>query len=163
MTSFDYIVLSIVGFSVLVSMMRGFVKELLSLISWVAAFLIARFYTTELAPLLPKGIPSEGLRLFAAFIILFLSTLLVSSLLSIAVSQIFRKTGLNGLDRFLGAIFGILRGLLIVCVLVFLAGLTSLPKEPLWRDAMFSPPLEKLVTSALQWLPDSISKYVKYD
>ena len=77
--------------------------------------------------------------------------------------SIIRKIGLNWLNRSLGGMFGLARGLLIVCVLVFLAGLTNLPKEELWTNAMFSAPLEVLVKSMLPWLPQSVTKHVKYD
>jgi membrane protein required for colicin V production len=56
-----------------------------------------------------------------------------------------------------------MRGLLIVCVLVFLAGLTNLPKDARWVNAMFSPPLEALVKTALPWMPQAVAKHVKYD
>jgi len=163
MTSFDYAVLAIIGLSILLSMMRGFVREILSLVSWVVAFFVAKFYTLELAPLLPKEIPSESLRLLAAFLILFLATLLVSSLLAIALAQVFKHLGLNWVDRFLGAFFGLARGIVIVGVLVLLAGLTSLPKDGRWRNAMFSAPLEAMVVSVLPWFPHDIAKHVKYD
>ncbi|HWU83355.1 MAG TPA: CvpA family protein, partial [Methylophilaceae bacterium] len=75
MTSFDYAALAILGISILLSMMRGLVREVLALASWIAAFFVARLYTLELAPLLPDSIPSEALKFLAAFIILFLATL----------------------------------------------------------------------------------------
>lgn len=163
MTGFDYAVLAIVGISVLISMMRGFVREVLALAGWVAAIVIARFYAAELAPLLPQAIPSEALRVLAAFVLLFLSTLLVCSLLAIALSQVFRKTGLGWLDRGLGALFGVARGVLIVGVLVLMAGFTALPKETIWRNAMFSAPLEAMVIALLPWLPGDVAKHVQYD
>jgi membrane protein required for colicin V production len=113
--------------------------------------------------LLPRAIPTETLQYLAAFIILFLATLLVSSLLAIALSQIFEKVGLSFIDRGLGAIFGTLRGLMIVGVLVFLGGLTDFPKQSAWRNAMFSAPLEAMVLSALPWVPKAIADRVKYD
>jgi membrane protein required for colicin V production len=162
MTIFDYAVLAIVGLSILLSMMRGFLREILSLAGWVAAFFVAKFYTLELAPLLPEAIPTESLRLLAAFVILFLATLLVGSLLAIALSEVFKKIGLGWLDRWLGAVFGLARGVIIVGVLVMLAGLTSIPQDARWRNAMFSAPLEALVTQALPWLPQGVSRHINF-
>lgn len=156
-------VLAIVGLSIVVSMMRGAVKEMLAIFGWVAAFYVAKTYSPLLAPLLPEDIPTEALKTLAAFLILLVAVLLINSFFSIAVSSLVRKVGLGWLNRFLGVIFGFAKGLLIICVLVFLAGLTSLPKEKLWTDAMFSSPLEVLVKSALPWLPDSVTKHVKFD
>lgn len=163
MTFFDYAVLSVIGLSILLSILRGFLRETLSLAGWVAAFFVAKLYTLELAPLLPEAIPGEGLRLLAAFLILFLVTLLISSLLAIALAEVFKKIGLGWLDRILGALFGLARGVIIVGVAVLLAGLTALPREPFWRNAMFSAPFEAMVLSALPWLPQGIAKHINYD
>lgn len=163
MTIFDYAVLGLVGISVLLSMLRGFVRETLALAGWVAAFVVAKLYTTQLAPLLPQAIPTEALRLLAAFLILFLATLLVSSLLAIALSEVFKQIGLRWLDRWLGAVFGLARGIMIVGVLVLLAGLTSLPQDPRWRNAMFSAPLEAMVGVVLPWLPYDFSRHIRYE
>ncbi len=163
MTVFDYAVLAIVGLSVIFSVMRGMVKEVLSILGWVAAFYVGRTYTSQLVPLMPPDIPSESLRVLVAFLVLFMATLLVATLLAIAISAVFKKIGLGWLNRFLGAFFGVFRGILIVCILVFLAGLTELPKDVRWKNAMFSSPIEALVVSLLPWLPEDITKYVKYD
>jgi membrane protein required for colicin V production len=163
MTSFDYAVLLIIGISIVVSMMRGAVRELLAIAGWLVAIYIAKTYSTQLLPLLPADIPTEPLKLLAANVILFLGVLLISSLLCIALSSLIKKIGLNWLNRGIGAVFGFTRGLLIVCVLVFLAGLTSLPKDARWTNAMFSSPLEALVKSALPMLPQAIAKHVKYN
>lgn len=163
MTSFDYVVLTIIGLSIILSMMRGLVREALAIMGWVAAFYVAKTYANEILPMMPVDIPTEPLRILAAFLVLFLATLLVASLLGIALSAIFKKIGLGWLNRLLGAVFGLARGILIVCIIVFLAGLTNIPKDARWRNAMFSAPTEALVISMLPWVPISIAKHVKYD
>ena len=163
MTSFDYAVLIIIGLSVLFSMMRGSVREVLSLAGWVVAFYVGKTYTKLLIPLLPDAIPTESLKVLAAFVILFLATLIVASLISITLSQLINKIGLGWINRLLGGVFGLVRGLLIVGILVLLAGLTSIPKEPLWRNAMFSAPFEAFVIKCLPWVPENIAKLVQYD
>lgn len=163
MTIFDYAVLIILGLSVIFSVMRGMVREVLSILGWVAAFYVGRTYTDQLLPMMPADIPSESLRMLAAFLVLFLSTLLLASILGIALSTIVSKIGLGWFNRALGALFGALRGLLIVCVVVFLAGLTDVPKDLRWRNAMFSAPIEALVIAMLPWIPENIAKQVKYD
>ncbi|MDO9282944.1 MAG: CvpA family protein [Methylotenera sp.] len=163
MTSFDYVVLIIIGLSIIFSVMRGMVREVLAILGWVAAFYVGRTYTDQVLPMMPIDIPSESLRVLAAFLVLFLATLLLASLLGIALSAIIRKVGLGWFNRLLGAMFGVIRGLLVVCVLVFLAGLTSAPQDERWRNAMFSAPIEALVISILPWIPENIAKHVKYD
>jgi membrane protein required for colicin V production len=163
MTSFDYVVLGVVGLSVLLSVMRGFIREVLALAGWIAAFFVAKIYMLELLPLLPQAIPTESLRLLVAFLILFLATLLVCTLLAITLSQIFKKIGLGWLDRIFGGVFGLMRGIVIVGILVFLGGFTTAPKDMRWRNAMFSAPLEYVVISLLPWFPSDVAKHIKYD
>ena len=163
MTSFDYTVFIIIGACIIISMMRGAVREMLSIIGWLAALYVAKTYSTQLVPLLPQDIPTDSLRILAAFLILFLGVLLVVSLLSIALSSVLEKIGLSWLNRFFGALFGFAKGLLIVCILVFLAGLTSIPKDVRWTNAMFSSPLEALIKAALPFMPQKVAQYVKYD
>ena len=163
MTSFDYTVLLIIGISIVVSMMRGAVREVLAIMGWLAAIYVAKMYATQLIPLLPADIPTEALKILAAHIIVFFAVLLVASLLTIALSSLIKKIGLNWLNRGIGAVFGFVRGLLIVCVLVFLAGLTSFPKDARWTNAMFSSPLEALVKTILPFVPKIVAKHIKYD
>jgi membrane protein required for colicin V production len=163
MTSFDYVVLTIIGLSIILSVMRGLLREVLAIMGWVAAFYVAKTYANEILPMMPAAIPTEPLRILAAFLVLFLATLLVANLLAIALSAIFKKIGLGWLNRLFGAVFGLARGVLIVCIIVFLAGLTNIPKDARWRNAMFSAPTEALVVSMLPWVPISIAKHVKYD
>lgn len=163
MTVFDYTVLIIIGLSVFLGIMRGLVREVLGLVGWVAAFFIAKTYSSQLVPMMPIDIPTDGLKILAAFLVVFLATLLAASLLAIALSAIFNKIGQGWLNRLLGVFFGLTRGVVIVCIIVFMAGLTDITKDSRWRDAMFSAPIEALVLNVLPWLPESIAKYVKYD
>jgi membrane protein required for colicin V production len=163
MTSFDYTVLVIIGISIVVSIMRGAVREMLAIIGWITAIYVAKTYAAQLIPLLPADIPTEALKVLAAYIIVFFGVLLIASLLIIALSSLIKKIGLNWFNRGVGAVFGFARGLLIVSVLVFLAGLTSLPKDTRWTNAMFSSPLEALVKSTLPFMPQVVAKHVKYD
>jgi membrane protein required for colicin V production len=163
LTGFDYIVIATVVFCVLVSMMRGAVKEMLAIVGWVVAFYIAKAYSTTLAAFLPEAIPTEALKTLIAFLILLIAVLVLSGLVAMAISSVVSQIGLGWLNRFVGVIFGFAKGMLIACLLVFLAGLTSLPKEPMWTDALLSDPLEMLVESTLPWLPEGISEHVKFD
>ena len=163
MTVLDYTILTIIGISILLGMLRGLVREALNLLAWVAAFWVANAYTVEIASLLPAAIPTESVRVLAAFVILFLGALLMMSLVTIALAELVKTLKLGAYDKGLGAMFGLMRGLLIVLALVLLAGLTSLPHQGVWRNAMFSAPLEALAADVKPWLPDGLSKRVSYD
>lgn len=162
MTIFDYAVLTIIGLSVFLSIMRGLVHEVLAILGWITAFLVAKTYATDLLPMLPDTIPTDALRMLAAFLVLFLGTLLITSFIAIVLSALLNKLGLGWFNRLLGVFFGFARGIIIVCILVFLAGLTQIPQDMRWRNAMFSAPAEALVLSFLPWLPESIAKHVHY-
>jgi membrane protein required for colicin V production len=163
MTAFDYAVLAIIGLSVLLSVWRGALRELLALAGWVVAFVLAQRYAVAVALLLPDSIPAPELKLLAAFAIVFFSVLLLMSLLAIGLVQLIRAVGLSPLDRALGALFGLARGLLIVLVLVLAAGLTTLPRQAAWRDAMFSAPFEAAAIAVKAWLPAEFARRVSYD
>lgn len=162
MTWVDYAALAIVGISVLLSVVHGFVRELLALASWIVAFVAAQIYATALAPLLPAALPNPALRLLVAFLIIFLAALIAMTMLAIAVSSLIRKAGLGVADRVLGAVFGLVRGFAIVIMMVLLAGLTALPRQPAWRHAMVSAPLETLANAVKVWLPYDLAKHINY-
>jgi membrane protein required for colicin V production len=162
MTVFDYAVLAIVGLSVMLSIIRGLVREVLALLAWVVAFVAASLFGGRLAALLPAGIPSEELRLLAAFVGIFFVVLLLMGLLAVLISRLVKSAGLSVEDRILGGMFGLARGLVIVMVLVLLAGLTALPKKPEWRGATFSPPLEALAMVIQNWMPADVANRINY-
>ncbi len=132
----DYAILAVIALSALISVIRGFVREFLSLVVWIAAFWIALRFAEPLSLHLDDYIASPSIRLVAAFAALFVTTLLVGALLNFLVGQLVGKTGLSGTDRFLGIFFGIARGLLVVAILVLAAGLTALPRESWWQESL---------------------------
>ncbi len=162
MTAFDYVVLAILVASVVISTLRGLVKEVLSLVAWLAAFVIANRYGADLAALLPQAVPAGTLRLVMGFGVLFIGTLLLASLVNLAIAHIITALGLKIVDRGLGGVFGLARGVLIVMTLVIVAGLTDLPRQPVWRDALLSGLAESAVRIFKPWLPDDWARHVNF-
>jgi membrane protein required for colicin V production len=161
-TAFDYAVLVIVGSSVVISVMRGFAREVLALAGWVIAF----FAATALSGPVSKAftvVSDPSLRVLAAFLAVFVVTLIAASLLGMVISRLLKSAGLGAEDRLLGGFFGLARGMLIVLVIVLLAGLTALPRQPAWTDAMLSPPLEALAGTIKPWLPQVVAGHLSYD
>jgi membrane protein required for colicin V production len=163
MTTFDYAVLVIVGISILISVLRGLVREVLALLAWVAAFATATLVGADVGAMMPRAIPTEELRLLTWFLIVFVGVLLVMSLAAMTISRLVKGAGLGVEDRMFGMLFGLARGALIVLVLVLLGGLTPLPRDPMWRNAMLSSPLESLAVYVKAWLPGDLSRRIKYD
>jgi len=161
-TIIDIIVLAIIGISIAFGVWRGLVREVLALVAWVAAFLIANLLAPDAAKLLPRAMANEELRLLVSFVVVFIVALIGLSVLAIMASRLVRIIGLGAADRMVGGFFGMARGLLVVMILVLLAGLTTVPRQPMWRDAVLSGPLETFAGYIKAWLPADLSKRIRY-
>ena len=162
LTGFDYAVLVIVGLSLLIGLLRGAVKEVLSLAGWVAAFLVANAFAGYLAVNLTPLTSNPALRTVAAYGVLFFATLLLFMLLKIAFSELIKAMGLGGVDRLLGLFVGAARGVLIVLITVLAAGMTTLPQEPFWRSAVSAAWFEILAVTVRPWLPGEIARRINF-
>jgi membrane protein required for colicin V production len=162
MTVIDIAVLVVVGISVLIGVLRGLVREVLALVAWVGAFLLANLLAPDAAKLLPQTMASEEILLLVSFVVVFIVALVGLSVLAIIGSKVVKVVGLGPADRVVGGFFGLTRGVLIVMILVLLAGLTSLPRQPMWRNAALSGPLEACAGYVKGWLPADLSKRIKY-
>ena len=163
MTLVDITVVVIVALSILVSLIRGLVREVLALAAWIVAVVAANLLAAPVAPWLPDAMPGEDLRLLAAFACVFVVVLLAMSVLAMLASKLVKSAGLGLEDRLLGGAFGFARGMLVVLVVVLLAGLTSLPRQPVWRNAVLSGPLETLAVHSKAWLPADLAQRITYE
>jgi membrane protein required for colicin V production len=161
-TIFDYFVLFVLAASLIISLVRGLVKEMLSLASWIVAFVVANAYGAPLAALLPQAVPGEVIRLILAFIVLFIGARLLMGLLSMAVGALIEAGGLTLADRLLGAIFGLGRGLVIVLAAVILCGMTSIPQQDFWKRALLSPWAEDGARTVKPFLPAALAQHVQF-
>ncbi len=162
MTVFDYAVLAIVAASILLGAWRGLVSEVLALAAWVAALLAGRALAPEMAPVFGEWLQEPALRYAAAFVAIVVAVLVAAALLRLALSKLLRAIGLGPLDRFLGAVFGVARGVLVVLLCVLIGGLTALPQQAWWRQAWLAPPLETAVLAVKPWLPAAVAKRIRY-
>jgi membrane protein required for colicin V production len=161
-TIFDYLVLFVLVASIIISMMRGLVREVLSLAGWVVAFVVANAYAAALATMLPPVVPGEVLRLILAFIALFIGVRILMGLLAMALGALLDAGGLSIVDRLLGAVFGFCRGLVIVLAAVILCGMTSLPQQAFWKDALLSPLAETGARTVKPFLPAAMAQHVNF-
>ncbi|MDV6343709.1 CvpA family protein [Nitrosomonas sp. Is37] len=163
MTIFDYIVLGIVSISVLLSITRGVVREVVSLLGWIIAFFVASHYAANFEPLLPQTVEDGSLRMLIVFVMTFFVALVVVMVCSLLLSKLVNSVGLGFIDRILGAVFGFARGVLIVLFIALAAGFTTLPQQSFWQQALLREPLEMIATQAIPWLPQDLKEHISFN
>jgi len=160
MTEFDYALIGIVSISVLLGLWRGAVYEVLSILGWPLAFLASRYAAPQLATAIPIG--TEQTRVTVSYVGVFIAVLLLWAILAWLFSKLGKAVGLGLVDGMLGGVFGVLRGVLVVIALIWVAGLTHIPEQRFWREAKYSSAAEAIALKAKLWLPDEIAQRIAY-
>jgi len=158
----DLAIVTVVLLSALVSLFRGFVREVLSLLAWVVAFWAALTFARSGAVFLEPYTTVEAARIAIAFVVILVGTLVLAGVVNYLVGRLVAGIGLSGVDRLLGVLFGVLRGGAIVAIVVFGAGLTALPAAPWWQSAQLLPPFENAALFAAGFLPADFARHVSY-
>lgn len=159
----DCAILGIIAVSSLVSVLRGFVREALSLVGWILGFWAALSFSGPVAVLLVDAIGAPAVRQAVAFFALLVATLMLTALANLMAARLVVSTGLTGTDRTLGIVFGMARGTVIVAVLVMLAGLTALPHDPWWRESVLIKRFEVLAVEIRSVLPPEMAAYFNFN
>jgi membrane protein required for colicin V production len=161
-TGFDFVLLAILAISAILGLVRGLLKEVLSLVAYASAFIVAIWWGPTASDWISAWVSQSFLRMalsyFGVFIVVLLSIGLVNMTLSILIS----KTGLTPADHGLGALFGLVRGVLLILLLVTVAGFTALPNETWWKQAMFSKQVVGVVQQIKQRLPPPFGDWLPY-
>lgn len=154
MNWFDTAIITVTGLSCAFGLYRGLIKEVLSLVSWIAALLIAKGYSESVSGVLTNLIDSNGVRYAAAFAMIFIVVMMLGTFLNFLMSKILTVTGLKFADRLLGGIFGIARGALIVLVALFFSRIFMSNGEE-WQQSTIIP--HGLI--AVEWSQNFISSF----
>jgi membrane protein required for colicin V production len=134
----DIVILIITVLSSAFGLWRGLIKEVLSLLTWIAALLVSRVYSEPLAGLMTGVIENDGIRYVSAFAILFVIVMMFGTFLNFLMSKLLNVTGLKLADRLLGAGFGVARGVIIVLVIMFITSMFVSETER-WQQSRFVP------------------------
>ncbi|WP_028989183.1 CvpA family protein [Thermithiobacillus tepidarius DSM 3134] len=161
MVWFDCLIFAILLVSTIVGLLRGLVREVFSLFLWLLGFVVAIHYSPPAAQLLKPFIDTPSLRIVAAFLALFLVTVIIGNLFALLLQQILHKAGLSTVDRALGGGFGLLRAVLLAGLLVLIAQATPMAKDPWWHKSMTVPWFTPVASKLYNYLPKSLSKYLR--
>ena len=138
MTQVDNLILAVIAISSAFGVRRGFIKEIMSLLSWIAALLVSRVYSVSLASILENLIDNPSVRYVIAFSVLFVIIIMLGTLLNHFLSKLLVVTGLKIIDRLLGAVFGVARGTVIVLVFLFVLNVFVSESE-WWQQSTLIP------------------------
>jgi membrane protein required for colicin V production len=158
----DYAIIAILVVSAGISVLRGFLREALSLAGWVLAFWLALTFADDVSGLFSRYVSQPSMRHGLAFFTIVVGTLVITAIVMYLVRLIIDKTEITGTDRALGIVFGIARGVVIVAILVLLAGLTAVPKDPWWRESIFLPHFQVLAVEIQSLLPPEVAVLFQY-
>lgn len=156
MNEADWVIVAVLAVSVIVSLFRGLIKEVFSVLVWAAAVVAALQVSGPLAESLEPIVELPSARIILAFAAVFVFVLVVGGLVSFLIGQMIKRTGLSATDRLLGMIFGLARGMVIVAVAVMLARFTPFPEDPWWQESRLLPEFERLAEWSMRYMPESV-------
>ncbi|MEJ5029855.1 CvpA family protein [Comamonas sp. MYb69] len=159
MSALDWVFILILLGSVLIGAMRGLVFEVLSLISWVLAFFAARLWGAEVGMWLPMQEMDEGVRIAAGLVIVFVVAIFALGLVIRIIGKLVQIVGLRPFDRTLGALFGALRGVLLLVLIALVFMLTSMRESQIWNTSVFAPHLVSAVSVLRPWMPQEMGRH----
>ena len=138
MNEVDTAILAVTVLSFIFGLWRGLVNEVLSLVTWIAALLVARVYSEYLAGLLVNFLENDSVRYVTAFALIFVIVMMLGTLLNRMLSKLLTITGFKFVDCLLGGVFGIARGLIIVLFVVFISSVFVSQTEQ-WQQSVLMP------------------------
>jgi membrane protein required for colicin V production len=160
MSSTDWILIALLTASMLVGAWRGLVYEVLSVIGWIAAFLLAQWFAPDVAEKLPMQSSGDTLRYAAAFVLVFIASVFAAGLLSALMKRLISAVGLRPVDRILGAVFGVFRGLILLLALSVVVHMTALQESDWWVESKGGPMLITLLKGLRPMLPEKFGAYL---
>ena len=160
MAVLDWVFGAVLLVSFLVGAWRGLVFEVLSLITWVAAFILAQWFAPDVAQMLPMSGAGEAVRYAAGFVLTFVAAVFAGGLVAVLVKKLISVAGLAPADRMLGAVFGLVRGVVGLLALTVVVAMTPLKKSLWWTESIGSGVLSAAIKGLKPVLPQEFGKYL---
>lgn len=160
MPALDWIFALVLLASLLVGAWRGLVYEVLSLLTWVAAFVLAQWFAPDVAQKLPMGGSAESVRYAASFVLVFVVAVFAGGLVAMLTKKLLAAVGLQPADRALGAAFGLVRGVVLLLAVTVVSGMTSLHSSAWWQESAGAGIAVAALKGLKPVLPEEFGKYL---
>jgi membrane protein required for colicin V production len=158
----DFTLLGLIFIFFVIGLLRGFIKEVFSLAFWVLAIWVSLMFSRDFSGFLEPSVSALPARMIASFVALFAITLSFGGLIGFLLTILAKKAGLTFMERFGGMVFGVVRGLIVVTVIVILAGFTPLPKDSWWAESILIPPFQLLAVWLRDHFSSGMAEYIIY-
>lgn len=155
----DFVFIGILSLSIIISLFRGLIREVMSLLIWAGSFWLAYNFVDVGADALISYVDLPSARHLISFVALFLAALILGGMINFVVGKLVKKTGLSGSDRFFGMFFGALRGLVAVVAITFFVNATPLSEDPWWQNSEMAPHFVKISEWVRNNMPEEFSNY----
>ncbi len=160
MTAVDWILLSVLVFSMLLGAWRGLVYEVLSVLGWAASFYLAQWLAPDVAARLPLQSASDPVRYAAAFVLVFVAAVFLAGLLAFLLKKLVEAVGLRPVDRTLGAAFGLVRGAILLLAAAVVINMTALKTSDWWVQSKGASVLTVVLKGLKPVLPEKFGRYL---
>ncbi|MHB1566268.1 MAG: CvpA family protein [Acidiferrobacter sp.] len=158
----DIGILIIIGLFAIVGLLRGFMGEIFSLLTWVVSFFVAWFFSGDFTGWFVGHVKDANLRAVLVFFAVFFVTFVAMTVVSHFAGTIWRQTAPKGADRALGAVIGGLKGASVIVIMVLLAGLTPFPAYQAWRQSALVGYFQDVAIHVARWLPADVARNLRY-
>lgn len=156
----DYIIIAVLALSVLVGLWRGLVSEVMALVCWVLAAWLAWTFGAQVASLFDEAVSVPSVRLILGYGLCLVTALIAGSIITFLLRKLVQGSGLSGSDRLLGMVFGLVRGVALVALVVLLMRFTPFPADPWWSESRLLPGFENAAQALDDKLPGQIARYL---
>jgi membrane protein required for colicin V production len=156
----DWICAAVLLASLLLGVWRGLVYEVVSVLSWIAAFFLAQWFAADVGHELPLSGASQTVRYASGFAVVFVASVLVGGLVAVLIKKLFAAIGLRPVDRALGAVFGLVRGLVLLLAATVVIGMTPAKSSEWWRQSTSADVLTTSLKGLKPFLPEESGKYL---